>query len=67
MRLSKGPTRFETVEYRPARVTICVLVFIPEQFGYYQQRLDLLKVCVASIVNHTPPEAYDLLVLAVPT
>jgi glycosyltransferase involved in cell wall biosynthesis len=62
MRLSKGPTRFETVEYRPARVTICVLVFIPEQFGYYQQRLDLLKVCVASIVNHTPPEAYDLLV-----
>jgi len=39
-----------------------VLVFIPEQFGYYQQRLEILKLCVASIVNHTPPETYDLLV-----
>jgi glycosyltransferase involved in cell wall biosynthesis len=62
MRVGKAPTRLQKTEYRPGRVTICVPVFIPEQFGYYQQRLDILKICVASIVNHTSPETYDLLV-----
>ncbi len=62
MRVGKAPTRLQKIEYRPARVTICVLVFIPEEFGYYQQRLDILKVCLASIVNNTPPKTYDLLV-----
>ena len=61
-RVGVGPTRFQSVEYRPARVTACVLVFIPEQFGYYQQRLDILKICLGSIIEHTPRDAYDLLV-----
>ncbi len=61
-RIGKAPSRLQRIEYRPSRATICMPVFIPEQFGYYQQRLDILKICVASIVNHTSPETYDLLV-----
>jgi glycosyltransferase involved in cell wall biosynthesis len=62
MRVGKAPTRLQRIEYRPRPVTICMPVFIPEQFGYYQQRLDILKICVRSIVSHTSPETYDLLV-----
>lgn len=61
-RVGETPTRRRKIEFQPARVSICLLVFIPEHLGYFQKRLDILKVCVASIVSHTPPEDYDLLV-----
>jgi glycosyltransferase involved in cell wall biosynthesis len=62
LRIGKAPTRQSELDYEPARVTICILVCIPNQLGYYSQRLEILKVCLASIFNHTPAEAYDLMV-----
>lgn len=61
MRVGISPTRTVTTDYRPARVTIAVLVCIPDQLGYYAHRLDVLKLCLASIVQHTDGP-YDLLV-----
>jgi glycosyltransferase involved in cell wall biosynthesis len=62
MRLGKSPTRYQKGDYRPARVTVCVLVCIPEQFGYFQHRFDVLKVCLNSIIGNTEPGTFDLLV-----
>src|SRR3972149_7403113 len=61
MRVGLSPTRGQSTDYRPARVTICVLVFIPEQIGYFGYRFDVLKLCLQSIIKHTSA-AYDLLV-----
>jgi len=52
MRIGKSPTRFEITEYSPARVTLAILVSIPNQVGYYAQRLDILKLCLESAVSH---------------
>ncbi len=52
MRIGKSPTRFEITEYSPARVTLAILVSIPNQVGYYAQRLDILKLCLESAVGH---------------
>lgn len=62
MRIGMSPTRRRLSDYCPARVTICVLVFIPDQIGYFAHRFDVLKLCVQSIVKHTGSAAYDLLV-----
>src|SRR5262245_1808119 len=63
MRLGFNPNRFVPSDYRPARVTICVLVCIPEQVNYHAHRLEVLKVCLGSLLTHTPEGSYDLLVL----
>lgn len=61
MRLGLSPTRKQLTDYRPARVTVCVLVHIPEQIGYFAHRFNVLKLCLQSIVKNTNT-AHDLLV-----
>ncbi|MEW6566795.1 MAG: glycosyltransferase family A protein [Chloroflexota bacterium] len=56
-----NPARGRFTDYRPARVTVAVLVHIPHLAGYFEQRLDVLKVCLGSILEHTD-QPYDLLV-----
>jgi len=60
-RIGMNPARNRISDYHPARVTVAVLVYIPYLSGYFQHRLDVLKLCLGSILNHTD-EPYDLLV-----
>ncbi|MBK9239161.1 MAG: glycosyltransferase family 2 protein [Acidobacteria bacterium] len=62
MRVGSNPNKEGTSSYLPARVTICVLVCIPTLTDYHAHRLDVLKLCLDSIVKHTDVP-YDLLVL----
>jgi glycosyltransferase involved in cell wall biosynthesis len=60
-RVGVSPTRSIVSDYKPARVTVVVLTYIPELDGYYKHRLDVLKLTLASIIaNTTFP--YDLMV-----
>lgn len=61
MRIGISPSRNEMSPYSPARVTVAVLVSIPNDVGYYFQRFDVLKICLGSIVKNTDVP-YDLLV-----
>ena len=61
MRIGRSLTRSQPSNYRPARVTVAVLVFIPEQTGYFKHRLDVLKLCLQSIMKHTDTP-YELLI-----
>jgi glycosyltransferase involved in cell wall biosynthesis len=56
-----NPSRLRITDYHPARVTICLLVHIPEQIGYFAHRLDVLKLCLRSILTHTEG-SFELLV-----
>jgi glycosyltransferase involved in cell wall biosynthesis len=60
-RIGMNPGRGKKSDYLPARVTIAVLTYIPNQVGYFQNRLDVTLACLESIfVNTSVP--YDLMV-----
>jgi hypothetical protein len=59
MRIGLSPTRHESSAYRPARVTVCLLVHIPEQAGYYRHKFEALKLCIGSLIASTDGP-YDL-------
>lgn len=60
-RIGINPARDRVISYRPARVTVAVLTYIPLLQGYFSTRLETLKLCLASILKHTDV-SYDLLV-----
>lgn len=60
-RIGINPARGRTSEYRPARVTVAVITCIPNLEGYFQGRLDVLRLSLSSILAHTDPP-YDLMV-----
>ena len=61
MRIGKSPSRSESTEYRPARVTACVLTFIPEEIGYFAKRLDVLRLSLHSLLANTDAP-FDLMI-----
>lgn len=60
-RIGMNPARNRVSNYSPARVTAAVLVYIPYLHGYFEHRMEVLKLCLGSIIKNTE-EPYDLLV-----
>jgi glycosyltransferase involved in cell wall biosynthesis len=60
-RIGMNPARNRLTDYRPARVTVAVLVYIPYLSGYFEHRLEVLKLCLMSIQKHTDIP-YDLFI-----
>jgi hypothetical protein len=56
-----NPGRGKKSDYQPARVTVAVLTYIPNQVGYFQDRLQVTRTCIQSILANTSV-AYDLMV-----
>ena len=56
-----SPTRNKVSEYRPTSVTVAVLTYLPQSEGYYRHRLDVLRLCLESLIQ-TAADACDLLV-----
>lgn len=52
-RIGINPARGKTSSYRPARVTVAVLVYIPHLAGYFARRLDVLRITLSSILHNT--------------
>lgn len=60
-RIGINPARGRVSTYRPARVTAAVITYVPHLGGYFQQRLEVLRLSLASLLAHTALP-YDLLV-----
>lgn len=60
-RIGLNPSRGKKLEYSPARTTVAVLVYAPHQAGYFQNRLDVTRLTIESILANTY-EPFDLLV-----
>jgi glycosyltransferase involved in cell wall biosynthesis len=60
-RYGMNPARGKTSDYRPAKVTVALLTYIPHLDGYFQNRFEILQLSLASIVSNTS-QPYDLLV-----
>lgn len=60
-RIGINPSRGKTLTFKPARTTVAVLVYAPHQTGYFQDRLEVTKATLESILVNTS-EPFDLLV-----
>ena len=60
-RIGQNPSRGKTLDLTPARTTIAVLVYAPHQAGYFQDRLDVTRMTIESILSNTQ-EPFNLLV-----
>jgi len=60
-RVGINPARNRVSSYHPARVTVAVLVYVPYLQGYWEHRLDVLRLSLASLIRHTTVP-HDLLV-----
>ena len=56
-----NPSRGKKSAYTPARVTVAVLTYLPNSLGYYENRLEVTKTCLQSIIQNTKTP-YDLMV-----
>ena len=60
-RIGMNPSRGVTIDFEPARTTVAVLVYVPHKAGYFQNRMDVTKMTLESILVNTK-EPFDLLV-----
>jgi len=60
MRKGQNPAKMGLPAYRPKRLGIALLSYIPSQEGYFAQLLDILKYQIASLYAST--QEFDLLV-----
>jgi glycosyltransferase involved in cell wall biosynthesis len=60
-RIGINPNRGQLTEYRPARITLAMLTYLPNQAGYFAERLAVTRLSLESLIAHTP-EPHDLIV-----
>jgi glycosyltransferase involved in cell wall biosynthesis len=60
-RIGINPARHRVSGYRPARITVAMLVYMPHLTGYFENRLDVVRLSLASLVRHADLP-YDLMV-----
>jgi glycosyltransferase involved in cell wall biosynthesis len=61
MRVGQNPAKSIKEVFRPERVTVAVVTYIPFLGGYYAESLEVLKACLSSLWGNTDMP-YDLLV-----
>lgn len=65
-RIGMAPSRRDDLEFVPAPVTVCIPVHIPNLEGYHSDALEILKLCLVSLMGTTMPEPekkVDIIVL----
>lgn len=60
-RLGTNPSRGKTLDFIPPRITVAVLVYEPNQLGYFQHRLEVTRLTINSIIRNTE-KPFELLV-----
>jgi hypothetical protein len=52
-RIGMNPSRGQKLDFVPARVTACVLTFVPHQAGFFEQRMSTARMTIESIIDNT--------------
>jgi len=60
-RIGINPARGKTTDAHPQRITVALVTYLPDLSGYFAQRLDVLRVVLASLSVHTP-QPHDVMV-----
>lgn len=60
-RIGINPNRGQLADYRPSRITLAMLTYLPNQAGYFAERLAVTRLSLESLIANTP-KPIDLLV-----
>ncbi len=60
-RIGINPSRGQQTDYRPSRLTLAMLTYLPNQAGYFAERMAVTKLSLESLIANTP-KPYDLFV-----
>ncbi len=60
-RIGINPNRGQLTEYSPSRITLAMLTYLPNQAGYFAERLAVTRLSLESLIANTP-EPHDLIV-----
>ncbi len=60
-RIGINPNRGQLTEYSPSRITLAMLTYLPNQAGYFAERLAVTRLSLESLIADTP-EPHDLIV-----
>ena len=60
-RIGINPNRGQLTRYQPARVTLAMLTYLPNQAGYFAERMAVTRLSLESLIANTP-QPFDLLV-----
>ena len=60
-RIGINPARGQVTDYRPARITLAMVTYIPNLAGYFEHRLEVLRLVLSSLMAHTTTP-HDLMV-----
>lgn len=60
-RIGINPNRGQLTEYNPSHITLAMLTYLPNQGGYFSERLAVTRLSLESLIAHTP-EPHDLIV-----
>ena len=52
-RIGMNPARNRISDYRPARVTVAMIVYLPHLNGYFQNRLDVVRLSFETLFENT--------------
>lgn len=53
-RIGINPARGKTAAARPQRLTVTMVTYLPDLTGYFEHRLEVLKLALAGLAAHTP-------------
>jgi glycosyltransferase involved in cell wall biosynthesis len=53
MRVGQNPAKFVRDVKKPERITVAVLTYVPFISGYYAEMLDVIKICLGSLISNT--------------
>jgi glycosyltransferase involved in cell wall biosynthesis len=53
MRVGQNPAKFVKNVKKPERITVAVLTYVPFISGYYTEMLDVIKLCLDSLISNT--------------
>jgi glycosyltransferase involved in cell wall biosynthesis len=60
-RIGINPNRGQQTSYTPSPITLAMLTYLPNQAGYFAERLAVTRLSLESLIAHTP-KPYDLIV-----
>jgi hypothetical protein len=60
-RIGINPARGMHSDYHPAPVSVTMITYIPDQSGYFADRLQVLSLSLSSLLKHTS-QPYDLII-----
>lgn len=52
-RIGMNPSRGQSTDYKPAKVTLVMLTYIPNDIGYFEKRFEVLRISLESYIQNT--------------